>query len=176
MQTPFQFFVSCLLCVSLILASGCGNRDRTPTGRGSTSATATATPSPFTPAEQAEVDKLIAEHGTRALLHVNMREQTALKYIQYLISQGANINAKGHFDRVPLHLAARSGNIEVVKFLVSNGADVNVKNSFGDTSLDDAASSDHPAVVEYLKSVGAQSGGRDAPSFTLPPGWNQNPR
>ena len=104
MQTTSKIFVSCLFCLALSLLSGCG---------GSVS---------FTPAEQAEVDKLIAADGRDALkvyLGGDDRcysvddEKRALKYCKYLVSQGSDV------EKVSLFFPALVGHVEVLKFLVS---------------------------------------------------------
>ena len=51
MQTMSQIVVSCLLCLSLTFMSGCGG----------------GVPK-LTPAEQTEVDKIMAKHGKNAII------------------------------------------------------------------------------------------------------------
>ena len=126
MQTTFKIFFSCLLCFSLTLLSGCG---------GSVPA--------LTPAEQAEVDKYITDHGTAAMAYYtatvnrNTDKDRVLKFLRYFISQGADVNAKDGDGDTPLHNILDA---EILKFLVSKGADVNAKNVAGETSLRSAAS------------------------------------
>jgi len=119
MQATFKFsqrivngiLVSCLLCLVLPLLSGCG-------GGGS-----------LTPAEQAEVDKLIAGHGRNALWVYlanvyqddgDPDEKRILKYCKYLVSQGADVNAthKGYsVNYTPLDMAKSHHRTEVVEYL-----------------------------------------------------------
>jgi ankyrin repeat protein len=160
MQTTFKIFVSCLFCLTLTLLSGCGKRDFQ----------TESTPS-FTPVEQAEVDKLIAEQGRSAIAyyvdHLNEKsdEQLVLKYVKYLVSQGADVNAErkerilGGSSPLLSECARNNGganNMEVIKFLVSKGANVNAKNSDGETPLDWVISGGE--LHKYLESVGAKSG------------------
>ena len=48
--------------------------------------------------------------------------------VKYLVEQGADMEAKGEFDRIPLHIACDNGNLNVVKYLVKQGADVKAIN------------------------------------------------
>ena len=98
-----------------------------------------------------------------------------VEIVNYLISAGANVNAKGVgtaangkpiYNEIPLHRVAVSGNIEIAKILVSNGAKVNAKNELTDdygikhkaTPHDMARLYGQPEMVRYLSSVG----GKDA--------------
>ena len=56
-----------------------------------------------------------------------------LPIVKYLISKGANINAKAknHMEYTPLHFAASHQHPEIVKYLVSIGADKKAKNEYG---------------------------------------------
>jgi len=197
MQTTFKFFVSCLLCLALLMVSGCG---------GGGSLFTESVPS-LTPAEQAEVDKFIAEHGTGAIIRYMMTtnkdtdENRALKYLKHFLSQGADVDAKnsngwtslgvaalrGHVEisnflvskgadvhaksnggYTPLHAAAEEGHIEVVKFLISKGADVNVESTRSEiTPLDSARDNRRTEVAEYLSSIGGTGGRRGIRTETL---------
>jgi len=112
----------------------------------------------LTPAEQAEVDKYINEHGRAALVfclrdNYGTDEKFVLKYCKYLVANGADVNAKyGNWGTTPLHLAALDGNVEVVKFLVSKGADVNAKDMHDATPLHYAKPIE---VVKFLVEQGA---------------------
>ena len=157
MQTTSKIFVSCLCCLVLFVVSGCGG----------------GAPK-LTPAEQADVDRIIAEHGRDALLFYlqdlymqsrnNSDEDIILKYLKHFVSKGANVNAKGIDNITSLHFAAGFANVEVVKFLVASGAEINAKTEGGRmfvsncTPLDDARYSGHNTVVKYLESLGAKSG------------------
>ena len=110
----------CLFCLALTLLSGCGGVSK------------------LTPAEQAEVDKYVKDHGRNSLVSYlsncqNEDEKLVLKYVKYFVSQGADVNAKDwRRNSTPLHHAVMydGDGIEVVKFLVSKGADVNAKAQF----------------------------------------------
>ena len=131
MSTTNKLFVSCLFCFVLVLVSGCGG----------------GVPK-LTPAEQAEADKYIKEHGKDAILdymsdiyrnrntNKNTDEKLNIRYVQYFVSKGADVNAKGGHEKVtPLHLAALFGNVELAKFLLAKGADINAKTVDGYSPL-----------------------------------------
>lgn len=56
-----------------------------------------------------------------------------------------------------LHVAATSGNLEIVKFLVKSGLSVNIKGgTFNAGAINRAASEGHFEVVKYLINAGAE--------------------
>jgi len=57
------------------------------------------------------------------------------KMIDYLISAGADVNAKNDCGMTPLHLAAILRNARVVKSLLKHGADVHSLNDARETPL-----------------------------------------
>jgi len=150
-RTVGRFFFACVFCFALTLLSGCG--------RGSLATGAVPT---LTPAEQADVDRYIAQHGRAAIPYYlsdptsTVNADVALKYIKYFIAQGATVEDKDQNENTALHHAVK-GHLEVVKFLVSKGADVNARNDCGDTPLDLARRTE---IVEYLNSLGAESPSR----------------
>jgi len=137
----------------------------------------------LTATERAEADKLIAEHGKNAMAHYLARymvyeahgpageiKETFLKYAQYFLSQGSDVNAKDSDGGIAaLHWAVRT-DIEPVKFLVSNGANVNAKREYdGCTPLMYAVMDGQVEIVKFLVSQGADvnvkaksPGGREA--------------
>jgi len=65
-----------------------------------------------------------------------VRERREIEVVKFLVSKGADVNAKNKDDNTPLHLAASwNGHIEVIEFLVSKGADISVTNVAGYSPL-----------------------------------------
>ena len=75
-----------------------------------------------------------------------------------LLSEGANINARGDNNVTPLIMGTAKNQIEMVKFLISKGADLNAKTSGGYTALDTAKNLKYLEVVKLLQSHGGKSG------------------
>ena len=190
MQTTFKIFVSFLLCLILPLLSGCGG----------------GAPK-LTPAEQAEVDKILAQHGKQAILHYlnkagSTDEKTVLKYLKWFIAKGADVNAEEYGD-TPFLVAVQGANfgvaefllsrganpepglryleqavkneptIEIIQFLVSKGADVQAKNRNSETPLHEAAKTiwkwgeeDVVELAQFLISKGAEVNVQDADGKT----------
>ena len=114
----------------------------------------------LTAAEQAAADALIAKHGKNALAYCRMwadkdyTESQACNTVEYLVSKGADVNAKTKDENgyPPLYLAAFYGNTGVVKFLLSKGADVHATESRGETPLHAAGNIE---VAKLLVAQGA---------------------
>jgi ankyrin repeat protein len=75
--------------------------------------------------------------------------------IQYLITMGADINAKTKDDMTPLYLASVNGHIECVQFLLDNNANINIQDNMGNTPLHGASYYGHKDVVQLLLDYGA---------------------
>ena len=83
-------------------------------------------------------------------------EKGALGVVKYLVSQGANIEAKNIRGKTPLYKAAEQGHLEVVRYLVSQGANIEAKDDWGWTPLCQAAVGGYLEIVKYLVSQGAK--------------------
>jgi ankyrin repeat protein len=75
------------------------------------------------------------------------------KIIEYLLSVGANINAKISEDWNPLHVAACYSQFDTVKLLVSLGCDFNAKDKQGKTPLKWAQQALQDEIAEFLTQV-----------------------
>lgn len=76
------------------------------------------------------------------ILHL-AAEKGSLNVCQYLLSKNVlSINAKGLYNRTPLHYAAAKGHTAVAKYLLLRGAGVALTDSDGSTPLDLASSDD----------------------------------
>ncbi|EAY08855.1 ankyrin repeat protein, putative [Trichomonas vaginalis G3] len=92
--------------------------------------------------------------------------------LEYLISKGADINAKDEDGCTPLHYAAGNNNKETAEILISNGADINAKNKDGSTPLHWAAIDGSKETTEILISNGADINAKDKDGCT--PSSNNN--
>lgn len=85
--------------------------------------------------------------------------------INFLISQGADVNVKLNYNRRPLMSAVTSSqSLELVPLLVANGADINGESKDGSTALTSIINSysDNKAnIVQYLINQGANANHTD---------------
>jgi ankyrin repeat protein len=79
---------------------------------------------------------------------------------QFLVGEGAKINAQDGTGMTPLHVAALTGHSAAVKFLVALGADVNAKDADGHTPMYWAKWS---ATTQAIKELAAATGARINP-------------
>ena len=70
--------------------------------------------------------------------------------VEQLLREGANVNARNRYGMMALHVAARSGFVELVNFLLVCGADVNAKAGDGCSALHWAAAAGRKEVVKFL--------------------------
>ena len=59
-----------------------------------------------------------------------------LSVAQFLVANGAKVNALSPSDTTPLMMAVNSGNDMLVKFLLDNGADIRMRNHEGYSAID----------------------------------------
>lgn len=74
---------------------------------------------------------------------------------QFLIENGANVNAKNEREEAPLHRAANFNHAAVITVLLDNAADIEARDSLGGTALHVAAGMGHVESVEVLLARGA---------------------
>jgi ankyrin repeat protein len=86
--------------------------------------------------------------------------------VEYLIHNGANINAlyDGHYS--PLMSAVDSNNIDMVKLLLENGADINLVDKHGNGALWKAVFNNNLEIVKLLVNAAAD------PFKEIKDGWN----
>lgn len=60
------------------------------------------------------------------------------------------VNIEDNYGKTPLHIAARSGSLNIVKYLVNKSADINAKDKYDNTPLHLAADSGELDIVKYL--------------------------
>jgi ankyrin repeat protein len=76
---------------------------------------------------------------------------------EWLLDNGATVDAKDSFGRSPLYYASEQGHEEIVSLLIGKGADVNARDSSGNTPLHYAARSENVSegIIELLVGRGA---------------------
>ncbi|XP_037029495.1 ankyrin-1-like [Bradysia coprophila] len=89
------------------------------------------------------------QSGENSPLHDAVVDDNFLN-VKKLISKGANKNAKNHFDRTPLHLAAERGFGNIVRLLVDSHAEIDTKDMYGKIPLFFAAQNGHVEVFRML--------------------------
>ena len=77
--------------------------------------------------------------------------------VDYLIAQGAKVNAVSPNGTSALMMAVREGKGSTVTLLIARGADVNLKNENGATALAWAERGNEQAMAEALRKAGAKN-------------------
>ena len=88
---------------------------------------------------------------------------------EFLISAGADVNAKNMFDRTPLYRAAYWGKKEIAEILIAKGADVNTQQRDG-TPLDWANQYGHPETANIIR----ENGGKTKKELKAEGKWRQD--
>lgn len=83
------------------------------------------------------------------------------KIVEYLVSQGADVNAKSHHDFTPMHSAAYTSR-ESLEYFVSHGGNAYAANDSGETVSHWAAIGKTAGVMEYLTSIGVTMNVRES--------------
>ena len=85
-----------------------------------------------------------------------------LPIVEYLISKGANINAKTKRGDYVIHYASKSGHLPTVQYLIEQqNVDIDIKGDDDKTPLHYACEHDHLPIVKYLVSKGANKYAKD---------------
>lgn len=71
---------------------------------------------------------------------------------KYLISKGADVNARDIQNKTALHYAIQEHRLETTKLLLENGANPFTKSRYGDDALQTACLKGAFLIVDYLKS------------------------
>ena len=82
-----------------------------------------------------------------------------LELMDWLITQGADINARDEYERTPLHYHAQVNNVEKVALLLERGADIEAQDKYKNTPLHFAEY--HAEVAELLIEKGANINAKD---------------
>lgn len=116
--------------------------------------------------EKLNVVMFLLEHGA-ALESRTREEETPLfsacarnkdtKVVDFLISKGADINAKNIYGQSPLMAAIWDKRYNIAKQLLKAGAGVQAKNKWGETALHFACAHGNVEMVELLLKAGADA-------------------
>ena len=74
--------------------------------------------------------------------------------VEYLLAQGADVNAKTSTGITPLHEAAQNGNKEITELLLARKANVNAVDNQGWTPMARAKKWGHPEIATLLQQHG----------------------
>ena len=76
--------------------------------------------------------------------------------VSFFIAQGADIHAKDEFGGdMPIHYAAKGGDIATIRVLIKAGSNINEKNNSGSTPIFNAIANNSVEAVEFLINQGA---------------------
>ncbi|MBU1007963.1 ankyrin repeat domain-containing protein [Candidatus Dependentiae bacterium] len=85
----------------------------------------------------------------------------SFKIVDYLLSRGADLEARCLGGKTPLHIAAESGSIKSLERLIEWGSDINARDEESRTSLHLAAAGGHKESAALLLDKGANINEKD---------------
>ena len=91
----------------------------------------------------------------------------SVELCQFLIEQGASVNAVDNSGNLALHYAIREGRFDAVKLLLKHSSDSSICNDFGDDALQTAALRGHTNILEYLVQELKPTAKRRADAYSL---------
>ncbi|MDR3055492.1 MAG: ankyrin repeat domain-containing protein [Zoogloeaceae bacterium] len=101
-----------------------------------------------------EAGAQIEMEGWTPLIYAAFNGHTEV--VEYLLAQGANLNAVSESGMTALMAAARGGYTDLAKRLVTLGADINLKDSNGRTALDWATRTRNTTIADFLRAQEAK--------------------
>ena len=84
-----------------------------------------------------------------------VRLTTDLQRMRSLLENGADVEAENVDGLRPIHLAVRTGLVELIELLIQHGANVDAADVYGNSSLHEAVSCHGLRVVQLLVEHGA---------------------
>jgi ankyrin repeat protein len=88
------------------------------------------------------------------------RKKREREVVDYLIAQGADVNAADQFGRAPLYWFASHGDTEMMKIVIARGARVNECDKYDNTPLHIAAGNAKVEACKLLLAHGAEVNAR----------------
>ena len=88
-------------------------------------------------------------------------EKGYIEMAEFLLANGADVNARSNVGCTPLSLAADEGHKDIAELLLANKADVNARDYQGYMPLDGAAERNHKDIAELLLAKGADVNARN---------------
>jgi ankyrin repeat protein len=100
--------------------------------------------------EGVDVNHIYDTNETPLLLSIQEIDAIDLDIIDFLITQGASINATNSYGETALHLATQSGPeyIKIIELLIDNNADLKAKTLKGSTPLDYATDKEIRSLIK----------------------------
>jgi ankyrin repeat protein len=102
-----------------------------------------------------DLEKGIYDRKGRTFLHLAVDNHMP-NIARLLISKGANVNALSDKNVLPIHRAARTGDVEICRLLLENGADLHARTHSGKTPLAYASRRGDLKTLDYLIEQGAK--------------------
>lgn len=107
-----------------------------------------------------------ADETGRTALHIAVsRGDTNL--VSFLLSKGANPNARSLHLWTPLMEAAQKGDTHLISMLISAGADVNLRDEYGSSALFETARYGHADSLSLFLAAGADPAVKDCEGNTV---------
>jgi ankyrin repeat protein len=97
----------------------------------------------------------LGDHAGNTPLHL-AAERDFHEITSYLVSAGAEVQARNDQGQTPLHLAAQSDQVKSCQLLAANGAVINTRDNYGNTPLHTSISSGSSKTGKYLLLLGAR--------------------
>lgn len=70
--------------------------------------------------------------------------------VAYLLQNGADVNARQHYNFTPLHAAAQNGDADLIKVLLEHHANINATTASGETAMDIALKFNHTEAAHMF--------------------------
>ena len=90
-------------------------------------------------------------------MYYQIKHSLQVEAVEFLLSNGANVNARNRENRTALHLVSKSrnsNNEKIFKLLIQKGANFHAQDQWWRTPLIEAVCSDNSEVVRWLLKAG----------------------